>query len=340
MALNMENGLKPTMMDVAARAGVSQATVSLILNGSSGARFSEATRKRVTDAVNDLGYRLPNRSPASDPTDSKVIAFITDELTTDPWMALAFEGAREKALELGVIVTLGIFRAGEDPNENMFSLCQQNPLLGFIFGTILTRKIDPPAALFAAPSILINCYDGNRRLPSILPGDVAGGRAATERLIQAGRRRIGFINGQEGLDNPRDRLRGYKQALASNDFSFDPELVRYGNWEPSSGYSETHALMDLANPPDAIFCANDLMALGCVEALKERGKSVPGDVAVIGYDNRDIAQFIRPPLTTLHLPLFEMGAMAVEMIHDIAGGLKSSHDQLKVECPIIERESV
>ncbi len=340
MALNMENGLKPTMMDVAARAGVSQATVSLILNGSSGARFSEATRKRVTDAVNDLGYRLPNRSPASDPTDSKVIAFITDELTTDPWMALAFEGAREKALELGVIVTLGIFRSGEDPNENMFSLCQQNPLLGYIFGTILTRKIDPPAALFTAPSILINCYDGNRRLPSILPGDVAGGRAATERLIQAGRRRIGFINGQEGLDNPRDRLRGYKQALASNDFSFDPKLVRYGNWEPSSGYSETHALMDLANPPDAIFCANDLMALGCVEALKERGKSIPGDVAVIGYDNRDIAQFIRPPLTTLHLPLFEMGAMAVEMIHDIAGGLKSSHDQLKVECPIIERESV
>ena len=340
MAHNMENGLKPTMMDVAARAGVSQATVSLILNGSSGARFSEATRKRVTDAVNDLGYRLPNRSPASDPTDSKVIAFITDELTTDPWMALAFEGAREKALELGVIVTLGIFRSGEDPNENMFSLCQQNPLLGYIFGTILTRKIDPPAALFTAPSILINCYDGNRRLPSILPGDVAGGRAATERLIQAGRRRIGFINGQEGLDNPRDRLRGYKQALASNDFSFDPKLVRYGNWEPSSGYSETHALMDLANPPDAIFCANDLMALGCVEALKERGKSIPGDVAVIGYDNRDIAQFIRPPLTTLHLPLFEMGAMAVEMIHDIAGGLKSSHDQLKVECPIIERESV
>ncbi|WP_339759646.1 LacI family DNA-binding transcriptional regulator [uncultured Hoeflea sp.] len=332
--------MKPTMMDVAARAGVSQATVSLILNGSSGARFSEATRKRVTDAVNDLGYRLPNRSPASDPTDSKVIAFITDELTTDPWMALAFEGAREKALELGVIVTLGIFRSGEDPNENMFSLCQQNPLLGYIFGTILTRKIDPPAALFTAPSILINCYDGNRRLPSILPGDVAGGRAATERLIQAGRRRIGFINGQEGLDNPRDRLRGYKQALASNDFSFDPKLVRYGNWEPSSGYSETHALMDLANPPDAIFCANDLMALGCVEALKERGKSIPGDVAVIGYDNRDIAQFIRPPLTTLHLPLFEMGAMAVEMIHDIAGGLKSSHDQLKVECPIIERESV
>jgi transcriptional regulator with XRE-family HTH domain len=96
MARIMENALKPTMMDVAARAGVSQATVSLILNGSSGARFSEATRKKVMDAVNELGYRLPNRSIAMDPSDSSVIAFITDELTTDPWMSLAFEGAREK----------------------------------------------------------------------------------------------------------------------------------------------------------------------------------------------------------------------------------------------------
>jgi LacI family transcriptional regulator len=328
------------MMDVAARAGVSQATVSLILNGSAGARFSEATRKRVMDAVNELGYRLPNRGVAANASESRVIAFITDELTTDPWMALAFEGAREKALELGVIVTLGIFRAGEDPNEDMFSLCERQPLMGYIFGTILTRKIDPPSALFKLPSVLVNCYDQDRRIPSILPGDVAGGRAATERLIKAGRRRIGLINGQNGLDNPRDRLRGYKQALASNDFTFDPRLVRSGNWEPSSGYSETRALMELDDPPDAIFCANDLMALGCIEALKELGKSVPGDVSVIGFDNRDIAQFIRPPLTTLHLPLFEMGAMAVEMIHDEVGGLKSDHDQLKVECQIIERESV
>lgn len=340
MALIVENFLKPTMMDVAARAGVSQATVSLILNGSSGARFSVATRKKVMDAVKELGYRLPNRSMASDSSDPKVIAFITDELTTDPWMALAFEGAREKALELGIIVTLGIFRSGEDPNEDVFSLCQRQPLLGYIFGTILTRKIDPPAALFKKPSVLVNCYDQTRRLPSILPGDVAGARAATERLIQAGRLRIGMVNGQDGLDNPRDRLRGYKQALASNDFTYDPHLVRYGNWEPSSGYTETLALMALKNPPDAIFCANDLMALGCIEALKELGKSIPGDVSVIGFDNRDIAQFLRPPLTTMHLPLFQMGAMAVEMINDIVGGLISGHDQLKVECEIIERESV
>ncbi|WP_246745865.1 LacI family DNA-binding transcriptional regulator [Ciceribacter sp. L1K22] len=332
--------MKPTMMDVAALARVSQATVSLILNGSSGARFSEATRKRVLDAAQELGYRLSNRSAAS-PANSgtKVIVFVVDELTTDPWMSMAFEGAREKALELGIMVTLGVFRKDEDPEGGIFSVCESQSLLGYIFGTILTRKIDPPEPLFKVPSVLVNCYDQERRLPSIIPGDVAGGRAAAERLIASGCRRIALINGQEGLDNPRDRLRGYKQALASNDLAYDPELVHYGNWEPSSGYEKTHALMKLPNPPDGIFCANDLMALGCIEALKELGKSIPTDVAVVGFDNRDIAQFTMPPLTTFHLPMFEMGSMAVEMLADIAGGLNSSHDQLKVECRLVERQS-
>lgn len=339
----MENALKPTMMDVAALARVSQATVSLILNGSSGARFSEATRKRVFDAAEQLGYRLSNKSSGSNGSGNgpanKVIVFVVDELTTDPWMAMAFEGAREKALELGIIVTLGVFRKGEDPDGGIFSICDGQVLVGYVFGTILTRKIEPPEPLLKVPSVLVNCYDQERRLPSILPGDVAGGRAATERLISAGRKRIALINGQEGLDNPRDRLRGYKQALASNDLAYDPELVHYGNWEPSSGYEKTHTLMKLKEPPDGIFCANDLMALGCIEALKELGKSIPTDVSVVGFDNRDIAQFTMPPLTTFHLPMFEMGAMAVELIADIAGGLASSHDQLKVECLLVERQS-
>ena len=335
----MENALKPTMMDVAARAGVSQATVSLILNGSSGARFSAATRKRVFDAAAELGYRLSNRSNSANGNGTKVIVFIVDELTTDPWMALAYEGARQKAIELGMIVTLGVYRKDEDPQEAVFSLCESQTLFGYVFGTILTRKIEPPEPLFRVPSVLVNCYDQQRRLPSIIPGDVAGGRAATERMIRDGRKRIALINGQEGLDNPRDRLQGYKQALASNDLAFDPKLVHYGNWEPSSGYEKTHELMKLPNPPDGIFCANDLMAIGCIEALKELGKSIPEDVAVVGFDNRDIAQFTRPPLTTFHLPMYEMGSMAVELIVDIAGGLNSSHDQLKVECQLVERSS-
>ena len=108
-----------------------------------------------------------------------------------------------------------------------------------------------------------------------MPGEVLGGRTATERLIRAGHTRIGLIEGEVWMDAMRDRLKGYRQALASHEIPFDAKLVRPGNWEPSAGYEQAYALMKLKDPPTAIFCANDLMALGCFEALKECGLPIP-----------------------------------------------------------------
>jgi LacI family transcriptional regulator len=328
------------MMDVAARAGVSQATVSLVLNGSPGVRLSEATRARVREAARELGYKLARRGTARIQQEARVIGFVVDELATDPWMSLAFDGAREKALALGVNVILAVTRGDDEVRDATFDLFEQQSVLGLIYGTILTRSVEPPPILRQKPSVLLNCYDARRELPSVLPGDLLGGRAATERLIAGGRRRIAIINGQEGIDASRDRLRGYRQALASNDIPFDPRLVFPGNWEPSSGYEGTRALMALPDPPDAIFCANDMMALGCYEALKERGLRIPEDVSVVGFDDREIAQFMRPPLTTFVLPHYEMGAMAAELLVDLAGGLEVGHSQIKVECPLVDRASV
>lgn len=328
------------MMDVAALAGVSQATVSLVLNGSPGARLSEATRKRVKEAAEALGYRLARRGQGRNQPDKRIIGFVVDELTTDPWMSIAFDGARERALAFGVTVTLAVIRGEDERENNVYELFAQLPLLGLIYGTILTRRIVPPKILFEKPSVLLNCYDAKRELPSVLPGDLLGGRAATERLIAAKRTRIALINGEEGLDGSRDRLKGYRQALTSNDIPFDPALVYPGNWEPSGGYEGTRHLMSLPNPPDAIFCANDLMAMGCFEALKEIGTKIPEEVSVVGFDDREIAQFLRPSLTTLVLPQYEMGAIAAELLIDHSGGLEIRHNQIKVECQIIERESV
>lgn len=328
------------MMDVAARAGVSQATVSLVLNGSPGARLSEATRKRVKKAADELGYKLARRGQSRAPSGKKVIGFVADELSTDPWMALAFDGAREKALEYGVTMTLAVTRGEDEKEAVVFDQLLRQQLLGVIYGTILTRRVDPPKALNKWPSVLLNCYDAKRELPSVVPGDLVGGRAATEHLIKAGRKRIGIINGQHGIDASRDRLRGYKQALSSYDIPFDPALVFPGNWEPSAGYEGTNVFMALDQPPDAIFCANDMMALGCFDALKEKNLRIPDDIAVIGFDDREVAQFMRPPLSTLILPHYEMGMIAAEMLIDSAGGLKNSPNQIKVECLLVPRDSV
>lgn len=331
---------RPTMMDVAAMAGVSQATVSLVLNGSPGAKLSDGTRKRVYSAAKELGYELVRRSQHPQPNAGSTIVFVADESTTDPWMALAFEGARDKALEYGVNVCLFVSHGDADTEAMIVSQMNRLPLLGYIYGTILTRRVNLSPAFADQQIVLLNCYDEKRKLPSVVPGDLVGGRMATERLIKAGHTRIGFINGQQGIDATRDRLKGYRQALSSHDIPFEADLVRPGNWESSTGYEMTLELMAMKIPPEAIFCANDMMALGCFDALNKLGLRVPDDVAVIGFDDRAIAQHTHPPLTTLILPHYEMGEIAAEQLIDSAGGLNGGPTQIKVECTLVERESV
>lgn len=327
------------MMDVATAAGVSQATVSLVLSGSKGARLADSTRRRVLEAAQELGYRFVRRGTKSVPGGQSTIVFVADETSTDPWMTLAFEGARDKALEFGVHVLMAVSHGDADVEASVIAGLGNLPILGVIYGTILARQVQIPPALADRKIVLVNCYDELRKYHSILPADLLGGRTATEHLLLTGRKRIGFINGQQGVDAARDRLRGYKQALASNDIAFDPALVRPGNWQPSTGYEMTHALMALDNPPDAIFCANDMMAVGCFDALRHLGIRVPEDVAVIGFDDREIAQYMHPPLSTLVLPLYEMGRTAAELLLDISGGLDTGPSRTKIECELVVRES-
>lgn len=339
-----EQGLRsrgPTMTDVAAAAGVSQTTVSLVLNDIRGARLSAETRQRVVDAATRLGYGLVKRGAAKLPVaDATAIGFVVNEMSTDPWCAIALDGAREKAWEHGLTVSVAVTRGDAEMEQAVFAQMDAQPLIGLIYGTIHTRRIAPPAALYRMPTVLMNCYVSDRSLPSVVPGEVRGGFTATQRLIRAGHRRIGFIEGEALMDASRDRQRGYRQALASADLPFDPTLVRPGNWEPSAGYEQTLALMQGTEPPTAIFCSNDMMALGCFEALKELGLRIPDDVAVIGYDDREVAQFTHPPLTTVLLPHFEMGALAAEHIIDRAIHPSNRPAQIKMECRLVERSSV
>lgn len=330
-------GVRPTMMDVAAAAGVSQATVSLVLSGSKLARLSDATRRRVTEAAEQLNYKFVRRGQRA--ASQSTILFIADEASTDPWMSLAFEGVRDKALDFGVNALMAVSHGDADFETNILSSLREQTILGIVYGTILTRQVSLPSAFGAHRTVLVNCYDEQGELPAVLPADLLAGRVATEHLIGMGRRRIGMINGQQGLDNPRDRLRGYKQALTSHDLVFDNALVKPGNWEPSSGYAMTMELMALDQPPDAIFCANDLMAMGCFEALKQLGLKIPEDVAVVGFDDREIARSLHPPLTTMVLPQYEMGQTAAELLLDGASGLPTGPNRIKIECELIQRAS-
>jgi LacI family transcriptional regulator len=325
------------MMDVAAAAGVSQTTVSLILNNIEGARLSVPTRERVREAALRLGYTLVRKGPPM-ALEAPVIGFVADEISTDPWVAIALDGVREKAWEHGLTIAASVTRGDPELEAAVQAQMARQPLAGLIYATIQTRRIKPPAA--RVPTVLLNCYVQTHGLPAVVPAELLGGYSATLHLIRAGHRRIAHIHGQPWMDASRDRLKGYRRALAEHDILFDPELVRPGNWEPSAGYAETVALMALPRPPTAIFCANDLMALGCYEALKEAGLRIPADVSVVGYDDREIAQFMRPPLTTVVLPHYEMGLQAAATLIDGQIRPEGRQPQIKVECTLVERKSV
>lgn len=331
---------RPTMIDVANEARVSQTTVSLVLNHADGARLSQETRERVLKAAARLGYQPGRRVGAPAAASAASIGFVCDEISTDPWTAIGLDGVREKAWEHGLTVTVMVTRGDADMEAAVLAQLAAQPLLGLVYATINTRLIDPPAALFRMPAVLLNCHAAHGSLTSVVPGEAAGGHAAADVLIRAGHRRIGYINGEASMEASRQRLRGYRQALATADLPFDPDLLREGNWQPLSGYEATLALMALPSPPTAIFCANDLMAVGCYEALRELGLNIPSDVAVMGYDDREIAQHLHPPLSSVLLPHFEMGTIAAEILIDAAAGSAGRPRQIKVECPIVRRKSV
>lgn len=336
-----QGGRRPTMTDVARLAGVSQSSVSLVLNNMSGARIAESTRRRVLEAAQAIGYRLPRRRLDGDDAQPKIIAYLVDEISTSPHPVVSVDGARDAAWEAGHLISVHVTRANRELESATLRAClADTALLGVIYSTIFTRKVELPPELENVPTVLLNCYTAHRRQPSVIPSEIAGGFTATEFLLQHGHRRIGLINGEPWMDASRDRLKGYRQALATADIPFDAELVRNGDWMPDAGYRRAYELLRLRQPPTAIFCANDLMAVGAMEALAELGIDVPGEISIMGYDDQELARYTRPALSTCVLPNYDMGRWAAETLIDMVASGGRRPIQLKMDCPLVPRRSV
>ncbi len=206
---------RATMTDIATLAGVSQSTVSLVLNAMTGAKLSEETRQKVLRVAGELGYRLPEgrksasavvpgraAQPASAPVardGRKLLLYLVDEISTSPHPVISVDGAKDEAWSQGALVSVFATRSKEDIESAVLEAMLANPMLvGVIYSTIFTRQALPPAELTGVPTVMLNCYTpeaGEPRFSSVVPSEVVGGYTATEYLIKAGHKRIGFING-------------------------------------------------------------------------------------------------------------------------------------------------
>ncbi|MDQ6432815.1 LacI family DNA-binding transcriptional regulator [Mesorhizobium sp. LHD-90] len=331
---------RPTMTDVARIAGVSQSSVSLVLNQMSGARISPETQQRVFDAARQVGYKLPGtRHEAADGSERRTIAYLVDEISTSPHPVVSLDGARDFAFEQNFLVSTYVTRSNPELEEATIEAVKRDKsVIGVIYSSIFTRHVTLPKALEGVPTVLLNCYAEPRKHIAILPGEVAGSFTATAHLTELGHRRIGFINGEPWMDASVDRLKGYRQALATADIAFDERLIRNGDWLPLTGYHHALDLLGADNPPTAILCGNDLMAMGAMEAAQEMGLKVPDELTIMGYDDQELARYTHPPLTTLVLPNYEMGQRAAEALLDITiHGKKLKPMTIKIDGPLVIR---
>jgi LacI family transcriptional regulator len=332
------------MKDVAKLAGVSQTTVSLVINRSAEG-IPNTTQQRVWAAVDELGYR-PNifaRGLRSDRT--YTIGLISDEIATTPLAVQMLQGVQDCAWENGYIILIVNTGRSADMKNAAFDIMYDRRVDGIIYATMYHREVKTHEILYDVPSVLLDCFVSDHSLPSVVPDEVTGARRATEHLIKKGHRRIGMLNFVDPIPAKIGRLEGYRQALSNHDIPFDENLVvEMGNVRSEGGYLAAENIMQQNEPPTALFCFNDRMAMGAYNALQKLGFNIPDDVAVVGFDNQQlIAAELFPALTTIALPHLIMGQWAVQHLLELIENpekLKGTQPvQQILDCPIIVRAS-
>ena len=311
----MKRKTKVTMNDIARAAGVSQATVSLVLNQSRNIKLSEETRQRVTAVATELGYdRLP---AVHSPRNQEEIALLISALQSyDPFID-AISQAREAAWRNEVLLT--VYDYGDDGELalNIIRQLEKRNCVGIILASPVTTEADMTAfqGCTSLPLVLLNQRDPDSPLlPSFVPDDYANAFQVTRHLISQGAKRIAHITGEAWMEATRQRLAGYQAALTQSGITPQPEWVRQTNWQFNESYQATVSLMAEETPPDAIFCASDWLAIGCYQALSANGVSIPQDMLVAGYDDQKLSEQMTPPLTSIQLPYGELGRLAVEYL--------------------------
>ena len=302
------------LSDVAEAAGVSAATVSRVVNEPEMVRVE--TRARVEEAIRRLGYR-PSRVARRLRVKcgrSTLLGLVIPDLQ-NPFFADLARGVEDAAQLQGYTVLIG--NADEDPAKELRYL----QVMGAesVDGVIL-----PPAGLrspgveeLLRAGIPVVCVDRRLASPRVdvaLIDNVQGAYAATAHLIAQGHRRVGFIRGTPDLSTSRERLQGYRDALADHEIEFDPGLALAGDSRQPSGKRLTADLIGQSPPPTALLVGNSMMTLGALEAIREAGLRLPDDLALIGYDDMPWALALDPPLTVVRQPGYELGARATELL--------------------------
>jgi len=306
---------KITMLDIATAVGVSQPTVSVILNGSTSVKVSKTTHDKVIAKAKELGYRF--KTNILHTNHHCRIAMLVNSLNMHDPFVNAISAAKVRAWEFDQLLVVFDYEDNEQLKLAMINEIQGGHYSGLIFASNTPQVLSSPAVV-NLPLVYLNCETTEKHLttPTIVASDFIGGYRATEHLVNKGYRNIAMITGETWSESSIRRENGYYQALLNADIPVNKALIVNGNWSVKQSYTEMKHLLQSNLQFDAVFCASDLMALGCYQAVAEKQLNIPKDIAVIGYDNQLLANEITPSLSSIDLPYDEMGRRAIEILND------------------------
>lgn len=323
-----------TIAHVASRAGVSPTTVSHVLSGKR--VVGEATRSTVMDAISDLGYR-PNHVARNLRTrQSHMIAVVVPDIT-NPFYAVLTRGLAD-ALDAAGYGTYVCNTDGQhDRERKFFADVMDRGADGIVFASGETAsEVTFGPADYETPIICIGDHLDHPLCDAVIPDDEAGSEAAAAFLAGRGYERIGMIQGPPNYGSARTA--GFRCAMRAADRKVPTDLMVRGDWTRTGGYQAMKTLMAQPSPPDAVFCANDLMAIGALDVAHELGLEVPTDLAVVGFDDVDAATIVSPTLTTVRNPAYETGSTAGDLLLSRMSGRYSGTGRTMVlPCPLITR---
>ncbi len=332
----------PTIKDVARVADVSFKTVSRVINNDK--QVKPQTRERVQEVIRELGYRPKHAAQMMRTQRSQSIGFITDQVASTPYAVGFIKGAQDRAWMEEKILLIVNTEGETAVQQRAVELMVARQVEGIVYATMYRQALDTFPDTAGLPVVLLNCSMKDDSLSAVLPDDYGAARQATELCLQKGHTRIGYINLLDKTVAAEERLAGYRDALEQHGIAFQPELVHIGYltlmFKKSVAVEAATALMSLAQPPTAIFCGNDHIAMAVYETLKDLGKKIPHDVAIIGFDDEQLVTLnLTPTLSSMDFPFFTMGRRA---IHYLLEDWKQdpTPQQIIMPCPYIERNSL
>lgn len=324
--------------EIAARAGVSISTVSRVLNNVGG--ISEALHERVRVAASELGYQHSEAKPVSRLQNVSLLTSLPLATSIDPFHADLLGGVEAACSREGIHLSYATFGNGSSSAEMLLERLRQNPVDGVLLLSIDDQTLIEQACTLNVPVVTINVDRRDLMLDAFLADNRQGTLFAMRHLIAQGHRRILHIT-ELRRRTVRRRLEAYQAALAEAGIPYDPNLVVEVTINPEATYEEMkRRLATEARDFTAVFCANDLSAMGFMRAAQESGLRIPQDVSVVGFDDIATAAFLSPPLTTVRVELAELATLAVRRLIDRAATPNLSPIRVSLSCRLIERQSV